>query len=113
MFCKMIAHKENTLSNKTQVLTKSMNVDIWVFDILNQLCMRYILILKLDFQKQVVNGKTPSFVIYPFCTSHSIYPNIGVLTWQICMEIFHFQSFQLRNSIPAFNKDISFLKNFF
>ena len=44
MFCKMIVlkdtHKENTLSNKTQVLTKSMNINIWEFGILDQLCMR-------------------------------------------------------------------------
>ena len=33
-------HKENTLSNKTQVLTKSMNINIWEFGILGQLCMR-------------------------------------------------------------------------
>ena len=43
MFCKMIVlkdtHKENTLSNKTQVLTKSMNINIWEFGILDQLCM--------------------------------------------------------------------------
>ena len=30
-------HRKNTPSNKTQAVTKSMNVDLWVFGILNQL----------------------------------------------------------------------------
>ena len=30
-------HRKNTPSNKTQAVTKSMNMDLWVFGILNQL----------------------------------------------------------------------------
>ena len=33
-------HTENALTNKTQALTKSMNMDIWVLSILNQLFIR-------------------------------------------------------------------------
>ena len=33
-------HRENTLTNKTQVLTKSMNMAIWVIGTLNQLFIR-------------------------------------------------------------------------
>ena len=33
-------HRENTLSNKNQALMKSMNMDIWVIDTLNQLFNR-------------------------------------------------------------------------
>ena len=33
-------HRENALSNKNQALMKSMNMDIWVIDTLNQLFNR-------------------------------------------------------------------------
>ena len=33
-------HRENTLPNKTQVLTKSMNINIWVIGTLSQLFKR-------------------------------------------------------------------------
>ena len=33
-------HRENALKNKTQELTKSMNMNIWVLSILNQLFVR-------------------------------------------------------------------------
>ena len=34
------AHRENTPSNKTEVLTKSMNMYTWAIDILNQLFIK-------------------------------------------------------------------------
>ena len=34
------SHKEKTFSNKTQGLTKSMNMDIWVINTLNQPFLR-------------------------------------------------------------------------
>ena len=46
---------ENTLSNKTQALTKSMNMDIWVIGILNQI-FKEVFPLKLSFQ--IVTGKS-------------------------------------------------------
>ena len=56
---------------------KSMNMDIWVVGTLNQLFIG-IFKLKQNFQKnKVVTGKTPFFVIGPFCTHRSIYLNIG------------------------------------
>ena len=53
-----------------------MNMDIWVVGTLNQLFE--VVALKLNFQKNKVGiGKTPFFVIGPFCTPHSIWLNIG------------------------------------
>ena len=52
-------HREKASLNMTTLLTKSMNMDI--------------LTLKQNFQKnKVVTGKTPFFVIGPFCTPYSI-----------------------------------------
>ena len=34
------ANKENTLSNKSQVVAKGLNMNIWAFGILNQLLKR-------------------------------------------------------------------------
>ena len=68
--------RENTPSNKTEAPMKIMNKYIWAIVILNQLYE--VLILKLKFQKnEVVSGKSPYFVIRPFCTPHSICLNIG------------------------------------
>ena len=41
-------HRENALTNKTQALTKSMNMDIWIIGTLFQLFMR-VLIPKSNF----------------------------------------------------------------
>ena len=50
---------------------------IWEIGTLNQL-FREFLILKLNFQKnEIVTGKTPFFVIGPFCTFYSICLNIA------------------------------------
>ena len=51
---------------------------IWVVDTTNQPFLLEDLKLKLNFQKnKVVTGKTPFFVIGPFCSHHFIYLNIG------------------------------------
>ena len=43
---------ENTPSNKTEALTKSKNMYIWVIGTLNQLFIRGSYILKLNLQKK-------------------------------------------------------------
>ena len=54
-----------------------MNMDIWVVVTSNQLFIRDSY-TETKFQKhKVVTGATPFFVIYPLCTPHSIYLNIG------------------------------------
>ena len=54
-----------------------MNMYIWAIGILNQLFIE-ILILKLSFQKnEVVNGKSPFFVIGSFRAPHSICLNLA------------------------------------
>ena len=54
-----------------------MIVDIWVIGTSSQL-FKVLLILKQNFQKnKAANGKTPFFVIDPFCTPRSISLNIG------------------------------------
>ena len=69
-------HRENALKNKTQELTKSMNMNIWILSILNQLFVRGSY-TEIKFSKnKVVSGKTPHFVIGPFCIPHSICLNI-------------------------------------
>ena len=61
--------REKAPSNKTPALTKSTNMGAWVVGTLNQLFIR-VLKLKQSFQKnKVVTGKTPFFVIGPFCTN--------------------------------------------
>ena len=77
--------KKNAPSNKTQALTKNINMDIRVVGTLNQL---FEIILKLNFQKsKVISGKIPFLVMSPFCTSNSIW----LLTGQFCMENLPFQ----------------------
>ena len=70
-------HSENVSSNKTEALTKSMNMNIWTFATLNQL-LQEVLKLKLNLPKnEAVSGKNPIFMIDPFCTRHSICLKIG------------------------------------
>ena len=54
-------------------------VRIWTFGMLiYQINYLYeVLKLKQNFQKKVVTGETPLFLIGPFCTQHSICLNIG------------------------------------
>ena len=51
-------HREKALSNKTPALAKSRNIGVWVAG--------------TSIFTKVVTGKTPLFVIVPFCTHHSI-----------------------------------------
>ena len=73
-------HKEKAPSYKTTTLTK---VRIWAFGLLvHQInSLQEILKLKQNYLvntvKKVVTGKTPFFVVGPFCTHHSICLNIG------------------------------------
>ena len=67
----------NAPSNKTQLLTKSMSMDITVVGALNQLFVRGSYTEDLFQKNQVDTGKTPFFVIDPFCTPYSICQNIG------------------------------------
>ena len=71
-------HRESTPSNKTETLTKNMNMYIWAIGILNQLFIRDSYTQRLNFQKnESVSGKSPFFMIGSFCTPHSICLNIG------------------------------------
>ena len=70
-------HREKVSSNKIQRLQK---VRIWAFgSFVYQINFsEEALKLKQNFQKnKVVTGKTPFFVIGPFCTKYSIYLNSG------------------------------------
>ena len=70
-------HRKKGPSNKTPALTKSRDMGIWVVHASN-----HHLKLKQNFQKsKVVIGKTPFFVVHPFCTHHSICLNIGCRHW--------------------------------
>ena len=66
------SQRENALSNKTQALTKSLNMDIWVVGTVNQLFKRGSCDKVKLSKNKVVSGKTLFFVIGPFHTPHSI-----------------------------------------
>ena len=79
---------ENTPSNKTEVLTKSLNMRIWGNGTSNQLFV-WGSHTPFEFQKnKVVSGKSAFFVIGPFCTPRSICLNIGFwqgsFVWKCC-----------------------------
>ena len=63
---------ENIPSNKTKVLTKSMNM----YYIKSTVYRRFYTQIKF-LKNEVFSGKNPFFVISPFCTSYSICLNIG------------------------------------
>ena len=76
------------LSSKTPTLSESMNMDVWVVGISNQLCIKS---SKQNFQKnKALAGKTPFFMIGSFCTLHSICRNIGFwqsnFVWKWCVD---------------------------
>ena len=73
MYLRILTGKKIPL-NKTPALTEDMNMDIWLINTSNQLSVgdSY-----SETKKKVVAGKTPFFVIGPFCTSHSICLKIG------------------------------------
>ena len=76
--CFKDTHKENTPSNKTEALRKSMNVYIWAIGTLNQLFIRGSCTqINIFPENEVVNGKSTFFVIGPFFTPYSICLNIG------------------------------------
>ena len=55
------------------MLTKSMNMDIWVIGTINQLIIRNSYTqIKFSKNKEVCD-KNPFFVIDPFCTRHALY----------------------------------------
>ena len=65
------------------------------------------------FQKnKVVTGKTPPFVIGPFCSCHSICLNIDF--WQSCFEwkwcVFNFSGFNWNTVLQFFEKGFRFPK---
>ena len=62
-------------------------------------------------EKKAVSGKTPFFLICPFCTSYLIW----LLRGQFCMEMFRFQLqySQLKNSNPVFERFEFFNKTCF
>lgn len=69
-------YKENAPSNKTQWLTESINVDIQVFDTLNQLFRRGSS-TQIYFSKiKGATYKTLFFVAIPFYILHSIFLKI-------------------------------------
>ena len=68
---------EKVPSSKTPALTKSSNMGVWVVDTSNQLFMRGSWTETKFSKNKVVTGKTPFFVIVPFCTDHTICLNIG------------------------------------
>ena len=68
--------REKALSNKTPALTKSTNMDIWVVGTTNQLLRGSLTETKFE-KNEVVSGKTPFFLIGPFCTHHCFCLNIA------------------------------------
>ena len=63
-------HKQNSTSNKTQALTKSVNMDIWAIGKLNELFWRDFY-TQFQFSKaRVINYKSLFLVIGPFSTHH-------------------------------------------
>ena len=67
-------HREKSLSNKIKALTKSMNMDYFGT---KQLFIRGSETETKFSKNKVVTGKTPFFVISPFCTNYPICLNIG------------------------------------
>ena len=55
-------HRENTLSNKTETLTKSMNIYIWAIGTLNQIFLRGCHI-QIKFSKKL-SGQWQNFLLF-------------------------------------------------
>ena len=73
-------HRDKAPSNKSPVLTKSMNMDGWVVGASDQLFVRFFYwnFCTEHFQRnELSTGKTSLVVISSFCTLHSICLNIG------------------------------------
>ena len=71
------SHRENTPSNKTQALTKSMNMCIREIGASNQLFIRGSYTEIKSSKNRVVSGKTAFFVISPIFSPHSLCLNNG------------------------------------
>ena len=90
-------HREKVPSIKTLALTKSMNMEIWLAGLSNQIFIKRTYTETKFSKKQSSywhNSFLP-FVIVPFCTPHSICHNIGFwqgcFVWKYC--IFNFSTF--------------------
>ena len=69
-----------------------------------------------NFQKErVVTGKTPLFMIGPFCTHHLFCLNIGFwhgsIIWKRC--VFNLSTFNLKTLLQFFEKGFCFSENLF
>ena len=89
-------------------------MDIWVVGTFNSI--KEVLKLKQIFQKnKVVTGKTPLFVIGPFCSLYSICLNIGF--WQNSFEwkwcVFSLTGFNYKRVLQFFEKGFRFTENLF
>lgn len=98
-------HRKNTPSNKTQVLTKSVNMGIEKTGTLNKL-LKEVLLLESYFQEnKVASGKTVLFVIGLFCTLRLVF----------FMEMLRFQFYyvQPEKGTSDLKTGFRFSKNFF
>ena len=85
-------HRERVPSNKTQTISESMNMDIWVIGIFNSL--NEIHKLKQNFRKnKLVTDETQFFVIGPFCNPHSVCLNIILASDRVECCIFNLSTF--------------------
>ena len=91
-------------------------VGIWAFgSLIHQInSLWQVLKLKQNFEKnKVVFGKTPFFVIGPFCTHHSICLNIGFwygsFVWKWCT--FNLSAFNLKEVLQFCQKGFCFQEN--
>ena len=99
-------------------LQRFRKVGIWTFRwLIHQInSLNEVLKLKQNFRKnKVVTGKTPFFVICPFCTILSVCLNIGFwqssFVWKFCT--FNLSTFNLK-TVPSFLKRVCvFSENFF
>ena len=107
-------HRKNTYSNKTWVLTESMNMVIWVVCTLNQLFIRHCYTqIKFSKKKKQVSGKIPFFLTGAFCKPHSVCLNTGCRQGRFLWKcIFNCCTFN-RRKILGFFIDVFIFQNFF
>ena len=107
MKVKWHTHRENTHSDKTQVLMKSINKGIWVIATLNQLFIIGSL-LKSNFQKKKhLMAKHSALWKVHFVLS-IIFILKSNFDWQFRIDMWRFlsQYFQLQNVAPVFHKKV-------
>ena len=73
--------------NKTQVLTKSMNMDTWVIDTLNQLFIRDCCTQIEFLKKQNSQWQTSVFVTGPFCAHFVLASDRAVLYGNVLLSV--------------------------